>query len=273
MDFPDALYFAAYLAALGFLALLGLGMWQGRRRNSAPSPADSSGGENEMSGKVWMSGVLDNYDIGMKQGSRTKYYGHDWNQASLILPPSPSEDVRQAYTRHLQGFALRRDEFPEAEAVWDERRFKKAKDIFMVGPFYAVKGKLADVLSRFDLGEGGLIPFTIYKADLETPYPGEFFLLNFGAQKNTVLPEQSKNVVKFSVHHETGFQKWEVNSWSEEGDVVVSPAVLEGPDLWFDPAIYNKIFMSNALVQAIIEIGMKDIFKLKQCRVAGEEAG
>lgn len=221
-----------------------------------------------MSAKVWMSSVLDNYDIGMKQGSRTKFYGHNWNPASLELPLSSSEILANS-NRHVQGFALDRSEFPEAEAVWDEKRFKKIKDIFMVGPFYAVKGKLAEVLARFDLGAGGLIPFTIYKADLETPYPGEFFLLNFGCHKSTVLPEQSRNVVKFSVHHETGFQKWEVNSWAEEGDVVVSPAVLDGPDLWFDPAIYNKIFMSDRFVQAITEIGMKDIFKLKECRIAG----
>lgn len=221
-----------------------------------------------MSAKVWMSSVLDNYDIGMKQGSRTKFYGHNWSPASLELPLSSSEILANS-NRHVQGFALDRLKFPEAEAVWDEKRFKKIKDIFMVGPFYAVKGKLAEVLARFDLGSGGLIPFTIYKADLETPYPGEFFLLNFGCHKSTVLPVQSRNVVKFSVHHETGFQKWEVNSWAEEGDVVVSPAVLDGPDLWFDPAIYNKIFMSDRFVQAITEIGMKDIFKLKECRIAG----
>ncbi|MBA4042922.1 MAG: hypothetical protein C0510_13120 [Erythrobacter sp.] len=221
----------------------------------------------EAGGLVWVSSVLSNYDIGMKQGSRTKFYGHRWNPASLELPLSPPE-MQANSIRHMQGSALARSEFPEAEAVWDEKRFKKIKDIFMVGPFYGVKGKLADTLARFDLGEGGLIPFTVFKADLETPYPGEFFLLNFGCLKNTVLPEQSRNVIKFSVHHETGLQKWEVNSWSEDGDVVVSRTVLDGPDLWFDPAIYNKIFMSDAMAQALIAIGMGDVFKLKRCAIA-----
>ncbi len=135
-----------------------------------------------MSGKVWMSSVLDNYDIGMKQGSRTKFYGRQWTPASFTIPPEP-EDVYQAFKRHRQGFALERVDFPEAIAIWDEKRFKKIMDLFTAGPFFAVKGKLAEVLSRFDLGDGGLIPFPIYKADLETPYPGAFFLLNFGAQK------------------------------------------------------------------------------------------
>lgn len=217
-------------------------------------------------GTVWMSSVLDNYDIGMKQGARTKFYGHNWNPASLELPLSPPE-VQASSIRHMQGFALDRSEFPEAEAVWNEGRFRKIRDIFMAGPFYAVKGKLADTLARCDLGEGGLIPFTIYKADLETPYPGKFFLLNFGCRRETVLPDKSRNVVKFSVHQETGFQKWKVNSWSEDEDVAVPSAVLEGPDLWFDPAIYNKIFMSDALAQALSKIGMGDVFRLQRCAI------
>ena len=132
---------------------------------------------------------------------------------------------------------------------------------------FVVRGKLAEVLSRFDLGEGGLIPFTIYQADLETPYPGEYFLLNFGARKNAVLPTESRHLEKFSVHHQTGFQKWKVNLRSEDGDVALSPAALEGPDLWFEPAIYNKIFMSDRLAQALIEIGMGDVFRLQECRI------
>jgi hypothetical protein len=224
-----------------------------------------------MSGRVWMSSVLSNYDIGMKQGSRTKFYGHDWNPASLELPLSPDE-MRANMNRHMEGFALQRSEFPEAEAVWDEKRFKKIKDIFMVGPFYAVKGKLADVLSRFDLGEGGLVPFTIYQADLETPYPGEFFLLNFGAHKDTILIEQCGDARKFIVRKESGQQVWDINYLNEDGDVVLSPVALEGPDLWFEPAVYNKMFMSDALAQALIDIGMGDVFRLQECLIAGGAA-
>ncbi|MGL5838595.1 MAG: hypothetical protein ACRCY3_08860 [Sphingorhabdus sp.] len=221
-----------------------------------------------MSGKVWMSSVLSNHDIGMKQGVRAKFYDHEWNPADFVLPVPPPA-VMEAHKRHTQGFALQRSEFSEAAAVWDEKRFSKIKDIFTAGPFYAVKGKLAEVLSRFDLGEGGLIPFTIYKADLETPYPGEYFLLNFGCRKNTVLPEQSRNVVSRGRHHKTGVELWRVNSWSEDGDVIVSTTALEGPNLWFEERVDNKIFMSDALAQALIDVGMKDVFRLQECRIAG----
>jgi hypothetical protein len=221
--------------------------------------------------KVWISSVLSNHEIGMKQGLRSKFFGHEWNPADLKIPLEPDE-VYEASKRHRQGFALTRSEFPEAAAVWDEKRFAKVNDILMPGPFYAVRGKLAETFARFDLGEGGLIPFTIYQADLETPYPGEYFLLNFGCRKKTLVPEQSQNVEKFSVDHKTGVQYWKVNSWHENGDVAVAASVLKGPDVWFDDVVDNKIFMSDRLVQALVDIGMADIFMLKECRIVGGPA-
>ncbi len=220
---------------------------------------------------VWISSVLSNYDIGMKQGTRAKFYNHDWNPASLVIPLEPDE-VHAAYRRHTQGFSLQRSEFPEAIAVFDKKRFRKAKDIFTAGPFLAVKGKIAEVLARFNLGEGGLILFTIYQADLTTPVEGPFFLLNFGARKNSVLPEQSQNVVKFVVDHKTGVQHWKLNSWHEDDEVALSSAAQEGPDLWFEEVVYNKVFMSDALAQAIISIGYGDVFALKRCRIVGGAA-
>ncbi|MFP5432382.1 hypothetical protein [Sphingobium sp. ba1] len=130
-----------------------------------------------MSSAVWVSSVLSPAGLGEKQGTRTKFYNHDWNPASFDIPTEP-EEVYAAFRRHRTGYALQRSDFPEAEAVFDEKRFAKRRDLFFAGSFFAVKGKLAEVLPRFDLGEGGLIPFTIYKADLATPVDGEFFLLN-----------------------------------------------------------------------------------------------
>lgn len=219
-----------------------------------------------MSSAVWVSSVLSPAGLGEKQGTRTKFYNHDWNPASFDIPTEP-EEVYAAFRRHRTGYALQRSDFPEAEAVFDEKRFAKRRDLFFAGPFFAVKGKLAEVLPRFDLGEGGLIPFTIYKADLATPVDGEFFLLNFGARKNSILPEHSRNVVKFAVDPKTGIQHWKVNSWSEDGDIALSPAALDGPDLWFEEVLHNKIFVKDALAQALIEIGMGDVFRFQPCRI------
>ena len=225
-----------------------------------------------MSGKVWISSVLSNYDIGNKQGLRSKFFGHDWQPAEFTIPLSPDE-VHAAGRRYTQGLSLTRNELPEAAAVWDERSFKKVKDLFTAGGgVFVVRGKLAEVLSRFDLGEGGLIPFTIYKADLETPYPGEFFLLNFGARKNSIVKEQSQNIIVRGVQKSTGIELLRVNSWSEERDIALSREALDGPDLWFEERVDNKIFMKDALAEALIEIGMGDVFMLQECRIV-EGAG
>ncbi len=218
-----------------------------------------------MTDKVWMSGLFGNFEVGMKQGTRAKFFGHTWNPASFDIPVEPDE-VFNAYRRYRMGYPLERSEFTEAIAVFDERKFSKIKEIFTAGPFYIVTKRVAEVFSRFNLGEGGLIPFPIYKADLETPYPVEFFLLNFGCRKNTLLPHLSSKVAKFVIEKKTGIQFWKINDW-EEGLVSLSPDALLGPDLWVEEVLYNKIFMSDALGQALIDIGMKDVFALEECRI------
>ncbi|HZG09298.1 MAG TPA: hypothetical protein VEZ70_10010 [Allosphingosinicella sp.] len=219
-----------------------------------------------MSGKVWISNMSGGQAIFDKPGLRTKYFDEEWRPAQHDQG-LPHENVVDAVYRHSKGYALQRTEMAEAAAVFDEECFKRTHDLFAVGGFYAVKGKLAEVLARFDLGEGGLVPFPIYKADLVTPYEGEFFLLNFGAQKNCILPEQSENVAKFLVDRQTGVQVWKVHSWFEDGDVAVSSAALEGADLWFDPMVYSKRFMSNALAEALQSAGIAEDWRLKQCRI------
>lgn len=220
-----------------------------------------------MSG-VWMSSVLNPAGLGYKQGSRTKYFGMDWNPADFDLPPPPAQ-VLEALRRYKQGYCLQRTDFPEAEAVWNDKRFSIRKDLFFVGPFFAVQCSLAEVFSRFDLGEGGLIPFPVYQADLATPYPGEFFLLSFGCTKNTVLIDQCEDATNFMVRKATGIQVHHINDIKPGGEVVLSPQSLSGPDLWFEEAVHNKIFLSDALGQALLNIGMGDVFRLTRCRIAG----
>jgi hypothetical protein len=225
-----------------------------------------------MTDKVWMSSVLSNYALSIDQGIRNKYYGHDWEEARIDGMNSP-EEAHEARVRNERGFALCREDFPEASAVWNEKMYSKVHDFFRIGPFHAVKGKTAEVLSRFDLGHGGLIRYPIYKADLETPMDGEFFLLNFGARKDSFLPEQSENVVMRGVRAATGQQIWKINSWHGDGDVALAPSALEGSDLWFEEVVsYGGIFMSDALAQALIDIGQKDLFALKKCQIVGDVA-
>lgn len=165
-----------------------------------------------------------------------------------------------------QGHARQRHELAEALAIWDEKRFRKAGEIFSIG-FFVVREKLAEVLSRFDFGDGGLVPVPVYQADLITPYPGQFFLLNFGCIKNTLLPERCEDVRKFFVDKNSGVQVWHLNRSKSDAEVVLSTRALEGPDLWFEEVVHNKIFMSDPLAQALIAIGLGEVFRLRRCRI------
>jgi hypothetical protein len=213
-----------------------------------------------------MSSMIGNV-LGIKQGTRTKYRGHDWNPASFNLPVEPDE-VYVACRRHRQGFALQPSDFPEAEAIFDRKRFKRMRDLFFVGCFYAVKGQLAEILGHFDLGEGGLIPFTIFQEDLVTPVDGEFFILNFGSRKNTILIDQCEDTKKFIVDNNSGHQIWHVNMFNSNARITLSAAALEGPDLWFEETVHNKIFMSDALASTLQECGLSNDWRLQPCQIA-----
>lgn len=238
----------------------------GRRRSGQPEGKAGMAGES-MSAGAWMSGVLSNHRLGERLGTRTKHFGRDWDPATENVPTATQEhlDALRAYS---QGIAVPRMKLPEADAVFDKKLFSRVGEMFFSAGFFVVTGKTAEVLSRFDLGVGGLIPFPVYEADLATPYPGEFFLLNFGCIKNTILIDQCEDARKFVVDKDSGLQIWHINRSRSEGEVVLAPHALEGPDLWFEEAVHNKIFLSDALGQALLDIGMGDVFRLTRCRIA-----
>ncbi|MGE8142921.1 hypothetical protein ACQKOE_13175 [Novosphingobium sp. NPDC080210] len=126
---------------------------------------------------------------------------------------------------------------------------------------------LAEVLARFDLGEGGLVPFTIYQADLVTPLEGPYFLLNFGARKDSLLPELCEDAQKWITLKDSGRQLWRIKYLNENAEVVVDSTALSGADPWFEGGTHNKIFLSDALASVIIGIGLGEDFRLIPCRV------
>jgi len=231
---------------------------------------DSSGSEgSDMSGGVWMSSLLSNPHIGNKLGLRRKPFGQDWDPEGRA-PPPVGHIVINSLNRYTRGEMVEREELPEAAAVWDEKSFKRAKDIFAVGGFYCVKGKIAEILTQFDLGSGGLIPFPVYKADLKTPYPGEYFILSFGCVKNTIVPDKCEDLTNFLIRKRTGVKIYNLNDLKSDAKVVLSNQAILGPDLWFEESIHEKIFISDALAQELIASGLKDLLRLNKCHVIGD---
>jgi hypothetical protein len=221
--------------------------------------------EGCMSGKVWFSSVMNDYRIGDKQGLRAKFHGEDWEPAKHEL--TESEKVFAVMQRHVQGYVLAGNDFPEAVAVWDKKRFAHVGDLFVAGRTYAARERLAEVLARFDLGDGGLVPFQIYQDDLKTPIEGNFYYINFGARKRTLLPSESKNVELIAANKATGVELWKINAWAEDGDVALSPAALGGADLWVEETVRHELFMSEALAAALRDAKLKTDFGLKECRI------
>ncbi len=219
-----------------------------------------------MATDVWMSGLIGLQSVGDKQGLQDKYFGVEWRPAQHEIPLH-SEKVKHSYKKHWRGLPLERSDFPEALAVFDDERFRLVGDLFMAGPFYAVKGKLADVFSRFDLGDGGLIPFPIYREDKCNLVDDNFFLLNFGGPKDSLLPEGCRNIDPFYWDDAAKRQIWIAKAGVKDDDIILSSSALDGSDIWAEEALYKKIFMSGELVDAISKLEIDLDLELQRCRI------
>ena len=227
---------------------------------------------------VWVSDWGADGRIGNKQGLAFKYFGHEWEEKYIrhIVPSIPS-DVMALSDRYYSGESLKREEMTEAAFIYDESRFKRLQELFLAGVFYGVRGKLAQVLGETDLGTGCLYPFPIYQEDkktLQDVVEGPFYILNFGAQKHCFLPDESnpETVRPFFTLERHGIEVWKSIFGTNDGDVAVSAAAFEGPDIWFEPKLMSKIFMSDRVVKALRKAKVKVNFDLKKCRVVGSRA-
>ncbi|MEI2296751.1 hypothetical protein [Ensifer sp. MJa1] len=214
---------------------------------------------------VWVSSVMGDYTIGNRQGIREKFYGGDWAPPTFRLGVEP-DHVVVAHRRHTRGETLERTDFPEAMYVFAENNWKRVGDLFCAGPFYAVKGRLAEVLKDFDLGKGGLIEFPIYAADKTTRLPGPFYLLNFGAIKDSFVPGESRRLHPERTVEQNGYELWAAYD-IEDGDIALTAAAFEGADLWLERKLQRTLFISGRLHDAIIAAKVKVKFRSVRARI------
>lgn len=224
-----------------------------------------------MVGQVWVSEVMTNHALGDKLGVREKWLGQPWEPPYVRhAVPIASPELLATLRKHVEGRTMNREEMPEASAVYSMSHFKRAKDVFFVGGFLAVKGKTAEILSKFDFGQGGgLVPYTIYQADEKTPLPGPFYIVNFGPWKDCLLPESSINIEKIGVHHQTGLTHWSL-LYLKDGDVAVSNSALIGADVWMCPGVDSRIFLKDNVVEALraaLSASMFGELRLHRCKV------
>ncbi len=102
-------------------------------------------------------------------------------------------------------------------------------------------------------------------------YPGSYYFLHFGNQKDTFVPEQSQKVFPSYFDKERNLQPWDVYP-EADGDVVVTVRAEEGPDIWIEPTVPGKLFMSDGLAMALrdAKIKPKIDWRLTKCRIVDE---
>ncbi|WP_395174561.1 hypothetical protein [Roseibium alexandrii] len=219
-----------------------------------------------MAEEIWVSEVGSNSQLFDKPGIREKFFGHEW------APPkfehgAPTEEQANNYRRHAQGEKLKREEFVEAAYVFDPKRWSSVKDFFAIAGFYAVKGKLAELLKGFDLGDGELVEFPIFEMDKTTRLSGPFYFVNFGSQKDCFVPSESQRVNLLARNKKTGQELWSGPIELKDGEIAVSASARVGADLWVDPKLSSVIFMSAPLHDAIEAAKLKIDFRFARARI------
>ncbi|BCG95304.1 hypothetical protein MesoLj131a_41680 [Mesorhizobium sp. 131-2-1] len=160
------------------------------------------------------------------------------------------------------GERMSAEHFPkEIFANYPDRREKKQADLVLAAGAVVVSAACADVLKQFDLGHSSLYPIRLFQHDRKTPVEGVYFCLNIGERKGAFLREHSPLVEEF------GDRTLMMPPNLHDDEVAVSPAALEGPDLWVSPPLIRIFFLSDRLTQALRAAKMGRVFGFRACRI------
>ena len=163
-------------------------------------------------------------------------------------------------------------EFVDAEAcpnrIWGDDRARtmtRLPHLVMAQAHWIVSAKAAAVLRGFDLGGGALYPVRdgVFQRDNKTPVAGDMFCWIFGNVKTAFAPDQTPRKKPFGV---AGL-RWSLPSMLADDDIAVTDAALAGPDVWVDPTLFQSLFVSGALGDALEAAGLHEAFRLRRCRV------
>lgn len=95
--------------------------------------------------------------------------------------------------RYMAGDLIPSSELPPKFAPRYKDYFSKAlPDAFIANGYLLVTERFADVVQRFDLGGGGVVPIEIFQGNRKTLVQGgPYFILQIARLKNTFVLEQS----------------------------------------------------------------------------------
>jgi hypothetical protein len=248
-----------------FSRLLGGFRSEARDTRGAAEP-DPGPDDDEVIGRIWVSDFpLELFD---KIGLRHKYRGEAWEAPyANFRVPQRTVDYLAKMRRYVQGHPVSPVHFPEASAIYAPERFPPEHPVSIAGFGYLVHDRLAEILRRFDIGPGGLIPHVIYEADEVTPIAEQWWYLGLGAQKRSFLPARSRKVL--TVFDGKGLKDSIYQPWPDrrDDDLTFSAAALEGPDLWAEAELHSCLLLSQPLGQALIDADLGEVFRLRTALV------
>jgi hypothetical protein len=166
--------------------------------------------------------------------------------------------------RHVRGETLRSDEIPKK--FFADKRYGKIKSLVHLcscNGFMLTSKQAAEILTKFNLGQGGLSPVEIYQPDKTTVFDLGYNFLNFGAVKHALATAQSERLEERGY----GLKNYDMPVVMADDLIAVSAAALTGPDLWTDPLLAGAFFVSDQLAMALKKEKLSKAFRLYRCKM------
>jgi hypothetical protein len=154
--------------------------------------------------------------------------------------------------------------------IWGDKDasvFKKIPHLVYARSYWIVTSRAADVMKQFDLGGGALYPVSegIFQKDQVTRVPGDYFCWIFGNVKTAFLEQHSPKARPMSGAVTRDWCK--MPFVLADNDIAVSSAAQIGPDVWVDPILFQSLFVSARLGDALEAAGLRKAFRLFRCPV------
>ncbi|NSX54190.1 imm11 family protein [Parasulfitobacter algicola] len=191
-------------------------------------------------------------------------------KAELIKPmrhdlcSDDEAELREAERKQWVGEPISAEVVPKK--IWfmkGSRTSLTLPNVFFAYGIWVVSERVAQVLERFDMGQGALYPTQVFKKDQVTPMPGAYRCLVFGLQKNALRTDSGGNLVSVDEKRDI----WRLRFVPKDNDVVVGPEVYEPGDIWMDPRLFQAFFLSDALAKALKAENVHKIFGLTKCKI------
>ena len=148
------------------------------------------------------------------------------------------------------------------------KRLNKLQPHFFTSGWFYLSEEARNVFCRFDIGQGQIYPVEILEEDRKTRLPIKYYCVNFANVKSCLLPEQSKDIKENRyVPGKWVYRDYYKDIRDREYGIVVTPAALQGPDMWLAKNLSSILFLSDRLVQGLKAAGVDRDFNLFRCKV------